>query len=254
MDKSISLLTYIFLFIFGFLAGFVDSIAGGGGLISLPALLFAGLPPQVALGTNKLQSSFGSFTASVNYINNKKADIKKSVTGIIFVFIGASAGTSLVQIIESGLLQRIIPFLLLLVLLYMIFSPDIKDYDRHARINERLFYIVFGLAIGFYDGFFGPGTGNFWVVLFIALLGFNVVKATAYTKIMNFTSNFAALIFFAIGNNICYRTGLVMAAGQLIGARLGSNMVIRRGNRIIKPLFILIVTIIILNLFYKNFL
>ncbi len=245
---------YLLLFLFGFLAGFIDSIAGGGGLISLPALLFAGLPPQLALGTNKLQSSFGSFTASLNYIKNKKAELKQAVPGILFVFIGAGTGTSLVQVIESALLQKLIPFLLLLVLLYIVFSPDISDHDAAPRMKRGIFYGVFGLLIGFYDGFFGPGTGNFWVVMFIALLGYNLVKATAYTKIMNFTSNITALVFFALGGNVCYRTGFIMAAGQLIGARLGSNMVIRRGKSIVRPLFIIIVTIIIINLFYKSFL
>lgn len=231
----------------------MDSIAGGGGLISLPALLLFGLPPQTALGTNKLQSSFGSLTATINYIRNKKADLKTAGIGIIFTFIGAMSGTIMVQIIDSEFLEKIIPFLLILVLIYMVFSPKAKEIDGHGRMNRRIFFIIFGLLLGFYDGFFGPGTGNFWVVLFIAFLGFNIVKATAFTKLMNFTSNITALIFFFIGGNIALREGLVMAGGQLIGAGLGSNMVISKGNKIIRPLFIMIVVITIITLGFRSF-
>lgn len=248
-----SLTMYFVLFVCASFAGFIDSVAGGGGLITVPALLFAGLPPQAALGTNKLQASFGSFTASANYMRNRKADLRTAKTGVIFTIAGASAGTVLVQMTDPGLLKRILPFLLSLVLFYIIFSPQVKDYDRAKRMGQNLFFLIFGLSLGFYDGFFGPGTGNLWVVVFIAFLGFNIVKATAFTKIMNFTSNITALTFFIIGGNVDYRKGFIMAAGQLIGARLGSDMVIKEGNRVIKPLFILVVTIIIINLFYESF-
>lgn len=172
---EISITLSLFLFISGFSAGFVDSIAGGGGLISLPSLLFIGLPPQLALGTNKFQSSFGSLTATINYIKNKKANIESAKNGIFATIIGASAGTIFVQLIDSNLLQWIIPFLLILVLIYIILSPKVSSTDTEKRMDQGLFFIIFGISLGFYDGFFGPGTGNFWVVLFISLLGFNIV-------------------------------------------------------------------------------
>lgn len=121
------------------------------------------------------------------------------------------------------------------------------------RINEKTFYILFGVTIGFYDGFFGPGTGSFWAILYILLLGYNFNKATVYTKVMNFTSNLASLIFFLIGGNIIYKYGLIMGVGQMLGARLGARLVILKGVKIIKPIFISIVIVLTIKLLYQNF-
>jgi uncharacterized membrane protein YfcA len=250
---ELSILTYFLLFIAGTAAGFIDSIAGGGGLITLPALLLAGLPPQMALGTNKLQSSFGSITASYHYVKSGKADLKTAKTGIIYTFIGAALGTVAVQITSNEFLKKLIPFLLMGVLVYLLFSPKAGEIERERRMSEKWFYAIFGLAIGFYDGYFGPGTGAFWVILIVFFLGQEMVSATAYTKVMNFTSNITALLFFLIGGKIVLIPGLVMGVGEVLGATIGSKLVIKNGVKFIKPFFYTIVVIIIISLFYKHY-
>jgi len=240
------------LFITGLSAGFVDSIAGGGGLIALPVLLSVGLPPQIALGTNKLQGSFGTLSAAYNYIHKGEADFKKSRSGILFTFIGAAIGAFTVQLLDPGFIKNLVPILLFLVLAYTIFSPKLGYETQEAKMNQNLFFMLFGLGLGFYDGFFGPGTGSFWTAGLCIFLGFNMTKAAGVTKIMNFTSNIVALSLFIIGGNVSWLVGICMAAGQIIGARIGSDMAIKKGAGFIRPVFMVVVALTILRLVYKS--
>lgn len=242
----------ILLFFVGLISGLVDSIAGGGGLIALPALLFIGLPPQVALGTNKLQGTFGAFSASYNFIRKRQVNLNECVAGIVCTLIGAAAGALLVQILDPALIKPLIPILLFLVFLYTLFSRRLGYMDRKARMKPTPFYLIFGLGLGFYDGFFGPGTGSFWAFAVMVLLGFNMIKATGITKVMNFTSNIAALVLFISGGNVAYHIGFTMAAGQLIGGRIGSSLAIRNGARIIRPIFLAIVFLTIIRLLWTS--
>ncbi len=244
--------TFTLLFATGLVAGFVDSIAGGGGLITLPALLAVGLPPQLALGTNKLQGSFGTLSASYNYIKKGEVSLKACRTGVVFTFIGAVTGSWAVQVIAPDFLKHIIPVLLLLVLLYTLFSPRLGYEDQPEKISQGLFFLIFGMALGFYDGFFGPGTGAFWMAALCIFSGFNMAKAAGITRIMNFTSNIVAFSLFVIGNNVLYKIGLTMALGQIIGARLGSNLAITKGARFIRPVFLTVVLLTIARLIYQN--
>jgi uncharacterized membrane protein YfcA len=241
------------LFLTGFIAGTVDAIAGGGGLISLPVLLGVGMPPHLALGTNKLQSSCGTFIAAHSYYRQGLIDKRKLVIGLVFTFIGALTGAITIQILNGDLLKKIIPILLLIILLYTIFTPRFGSIEQTAKISERLFFIIFGFILGFYDGFLGPGVGSFWVFAFMFFAGFNLIHATAYTKVFNLNTNLVALICFAIGNNIDYRVGLCMAAGQILGGRLGAYLAIKKGARLIRPVFIIVVSITVATLFYKNY-
>lgn len=243
----------LILFAGGFMAGFVDSIAGGGGIISLPVLLSVGLPPHFALGTNKFQSSFGSLTASINYVRGGLVKVKELGWGILFTAIGAATGTIAIQQLSQTLLQYLIPVLLLVVFLIFLFSKNLGIKDQKEKINPKFFYFLFGLAIGFYDGFFGPGTGNFWMLAFVFLMGFNLKKATAHTKLVNFTSNIVALIFFAIGGKIMVLPGLVMASGQLSGAFLGSKLVLRSSVKFIRIFFLIVTAATIIRLLYTTF-
>lgn len=243
----------IFLFT-GILAGWVDSIAGGGGLITLPILLNAGIPPVMALGTNKLQSSFGSLTSSVRYLRSHHVSFKKSIPGILFTFAGAATGTFLVQRINPGALGKIIPFLLLAIIIYLILSPDAGHLDKKSKLPFLAVFSICGLSIGFYDGFFGPGTGNFWTIALVTIAGFNLVKATGYTKVMNFTSNFAALLMFILGDNVLFHIGILMGIGQIIGARIGAGMVLKKGAKFVRPVFLTVVIILTVKLFYNNYL
>lgn len=243
----------LILFAGGFMAGFVDSIAGGGGIISLPILLSVGIPPHFALGTNKLQSSFGSLTASINYLRGGLVKVKELIWGILFTAIGAAFGTISIQQLSQTLLQYLIPILLLVVFLIFLFSKNLGHADQQQKMKPNLFYFIFGLCVGFYDGFFGPGTGNFWMLAFVFLLGFNLKKATAHTKWVNFTSNIVALIFFAIGGKVMVIPGLVMATGQLSGAFLGSKLVLRSGVKFIRAFFLLVTAATIIRLLYTTF-
>ncbi|MBY4675712.1 TSUP family transporter [Marinobacterium arenosum] len=221
-------------------AGMVDAIAGGGGLITLPVLLATGMSPVEALATNKLQGSFGTFAATRYFVRKGLVDLKQMRLMIGCTFVGAVAGTVLVQLIDSSLLATVMPVLLVLIALYFVLSPRISDEDSEQRIGPALFAFLFASAIGFYDGFFGPGTGTFFTIAFVSLAGYSLARATAHTKVLNFTSNIAALLFFMLGGHIVWAAGMVMAAGQLVGGRLGARMVVTKGTRLIRPLIVLV--------------
>lgn len=244
---------YIIFFLTGTFAGFVDSIAGGGGIITVPVLLASGLPPHLALGTNKLQSSFGSFTASLNYMHKGLVNLKDVLVGILFTFIGAVLGTASILHLDASFLEKFIPLMLIVIFLYTLFSPKMGENDRHRLMSENLFYLVFGLAIGFYDGFFGPGTGSFWTIALVALLGLNLKSATARTKIMNFTSNIVSLIVFVIGGKVVWIIGILMGIGQMFGAYLGSTLVVKKEIKFVKTFFLVVVGVTILKLFYSSY-
>jgi uncharacterized membrane protein YfcA len=227
------------LFVLAFAAGLVDSIAGGGGLITVPALLWAGLDPVSALATNKAQAVFGSFTATANFVHKGAVDLRRARLSVICTFTGAAAGASLVQYLGGELLSQLIPVLLITFALYFMFSPRVSDLDSHHRIGELTFALIVGTGVGFYDGFFGPGTGTFFAMAFVALLGYNLRRATAHTKLLNFTSNLAALLFFLAGGHVVWAIGLPMGVGQLIGAWTGSHLVLRHGTRLVRPVLVL---------------
>ncbi|MDD2365305.1 MAG: TSUP family transporter [Desulfuromonadaceae bacterium] len=241
------------LFGAAFIAGLVDSIAGGGGLITVPVLLGIGLPPQVALGTNKLQASFGSGSAMLHFVRAGTVKMSDCWGGIFWTAVGSALGVCSVQLLDSTLLKQLIPWLLALIAIYTLISPRLGSADSHPRMNKGIFYLIFGLIIGFYDGFFGPGTGSFWTMALIMLLGYSMLKATAATKVMNFVSNFVALIFFLSAGQVHFLEGVVMGAGQFMGARFGSRLVIKRGTSLIRPVFITMVLLLVGRLIYMNF-
>ena len=229
------------LFGTGLVAGFVDSIAGGGGLITLPVLLSTGIDPHVALGTNKLQSTFGSGSATGHHLRAGSAKWSECRRGFLFTFVGAMLGSLAVQLFDPNLLKRFIPVMLLLVALYVFFKPKFGEQDIHPRMTPGRFDLIFCVGIGFYDGFFGPGTGTFFTMAFALGLGFNLIKATAHTKVMNFASNLASLILFLSFKQVWFAAGFTMGVGQWIGARLGSRMVLRGGANFIRPMLITVV-------------
>jgi len=240
------------LFGTGLAAGFVDSIAGGGGLITLPVLLSLGMDPKYALGTNKLQASFGSASASWHYARAKTVALKDCARGFVFSLLGAGLGTFLVQQTHPAFLGRAIPILLIAVGVFMLRKPELGVVDRQPRMRREWFDLAFGLLIGFYDGFFGPGTGTFWTMVFMLCLGFNMIKATGYTKVMNFASNLSSLAVFLLGSHVYFLEGMVMGLGQLVGARIGAGMVITRGTKFIRPIFLSIVFALTLKLLYAT--
>ena len=221
------------------LTGFIDSIAGGGGLIMMPALLFAGVPPINALATNKLQSVFGTGVALRTYWRSGLVEWRPNRLSVALVFAGAMLGSLLVQAIDTKVLNLVIPFLLVAVALYVLVSPRMSDEDAHHRVSARGYGSVAG-AIGAYDGFFGPGTGTFFTTSLVALRGYGLTKATALTKLFNFTSNVAAVMLFALGGKIWWLLGFSMAAGAMLGGWLGSHTAMRYGAAVIRPLLVVI--------------
>ncbi|MBI9099449.1 MAG: TSUP family transporter [Spirochaetaceae bacterium] len=237
----------------GFLAGFVDSIAGGGGIITVPVLLALGLPPHLALGTNKLQASFGSITSTVRYYRKKLFTLRETWPGIVFTLIGAAIGTILIQLINADLLMKAIPVFLLAVFLYTLFSPQLGATDRQVNMSKILFFPLAGILLGFYDGFFGPGTGSFWTIALVVLYGLNLKKATGTTKVMNFTSNIVSLVVFLIGGKVVFMAGLVMGSGQILGAWAGSHMVIKHSTKFIRIFFLIVVGATIAKILWSEF-
>ena len=231
--------TYAILTATAVLTGFIDAIAGGGGLIMMPALLFAGVPPVNALATNKLQSMFGTATACFNYGRKGLIEWRPNLATIIMVFIGASIGVVVVQTIDTRALSLIIPLLLMAVALYVLVSPRMSDDDAAPRVSAKG-YAPVGAAIGAYDGFFGPGTGSFFTASLVALRGHGLTRATALTKLFNLTSNVAAVLLFAVGGKMFWLLGACMAAGAMAGGWIGSHTAMRFGAALIRPLLVLL--------------
>lgn len=250
---ELDLLTLGLLALAALLAGFIDAIAGGGGLITVPALLATGMPPTMALATNKLQGCFGSFSASVYYFRRGLIDWRNMKWAVVCTFVGSVLGTLLVQYIDASVLEKVLPFLLAVFALYFLFSPRIGDEDRQRRLGIIPFALLVGTGVGFYDGFFGPGAGSFFALGFIALAGYSMGKATAHTKVLNFTSNIASLLFFILGGQVVWVAGLAMAGGQFLGARLGSKMVVTKGTRIIRPMLVTVSLIMSVRLLWQQY-
>lgn len=253
MVFEISFTILVVLFFVALIAGAVDSIAGGGGLLTVPALLATGMPVPLALGTNKFQSSFGTGVATYNYYKHGLFSFRTVWAGLFFGILGATVGALLTQKIHETILQKIIPILLFVILIYTIFSPKLGTLDRTPKISEKLFFSIFGFGLGFYDGFFGPGTGSFWTASLIYFLGYNLSKATAYTKVLNLKSNLVSLTCFLFLGSVSFKIGFTMATGQMIGGFLGSKLVLKNGAKFIRPIFIFVVTMTIITLLYKNY-
>jgi uncharacterized protein len=249
---ELTLLTALSLFAVAIMAGFVDSIAGGGGLLTIPALLAAGLPPTSALATNKLQSCFGSFMASWTFTRHGMVQPGKCKLAFILTFIGAGAGAWTVQLLDNNWLAGLMPFLLLAIAFYVLYAPRLGDEDARQRLSYPLFSIFLGGGIGFYDGFFGPGTGSFFALSFVGLLGYGLARATAHAKLLNFSSNLASLLLFSLGGQVIIPYGLAMAGGQALGAMLGARLVLRHGSVIIRPLLVITSLALTARLIYVN--
>ena len=242
------------LFAVAVIAGFIDAIAGGGGLLTIPALMWAGLPPTAALATNKLQACGGSFFASVYFVRKGMVKLSDMKLSIACAFIGAALGTIAVQLIDIAILERLLPFLMLAIGGYFLFSKKISEDDRHRVLTPALFALTASLTIGMYDGFFGPGTGSFFALAFVSLAGFGLAKATAHAKVLNFSTNFASLLFFALGGKVVWMLGAIMLVGQAMGATLGSRLVISKGTKMIKPLVVCMSVLMSLKLLSSQYL
>jgi len=234
---------------FVFLAGLIDSVAGGGGLISLPAYLAAGVPPHMTLGTNKFSCVFGTALSSARYFKHGKADIKTAATSIIFALAGSALGARTVLYLDPVFLKyallAVIPVIAFIVLKKKDLGAEnkIKDVPA-ARIH--VLSAAIGLSVGFYDGFFGPGTGTFLVLLYTGLLRYDLVTATGNAKFVNLASNAAAVTMFLINREVNFALGIPAMLCGVAGNYVGSGMAIKKGARIIRPMFIIALTLLII--------
>jgi hypothetical protein len=217
-------------------AGTVDAIAGGGGLLTVPALLWVGLPPHVALATNKGQSVFGSFAALVRFARGGLVDPARARVTFPLGFAGSVAGAALVLVVPADTLRPLVLALLAFAALFVGLGrpPRARFEERPAPRRGPLLAGAVALVVGAYDGFFGPGTGTFLIVAFVALLGDGLARASAGAKVVNFASNLAALALFAASGTVAWRLALPMAAAQLAGGWTGAHLAVRRGDVLVR--------------------
>jgi cupin 2 domain-containing protein len=236
-----------------FLSGFIDAVAGGGGLISVPALIMTGMPLINVFATNKLQSTFGTAFATYKYYKNGLINLDTVWRGLLFGLIGAVIGALSINYIDNSFMQKIVPFLLLFIFIFNLFNKKIGLEPSVNKINEIKFFAIFGFILGFYDAFFGPATGNFWIIAIVYLLGYTYLQASGYAKMLNLKSNLFALIIFLILGKVNFHYGLIMLFGSVVGGNIGARFVIRYGSAFIRPFFLIVVMINLLVLFYQMY-
>ena len=251
-DLDVSLV--IILIIFGFLGAFINSIVGGGGLITLPALLFLGLPPATAIATNKLASTLGNLTSMLTFLRAGKIDFKLLRPIVPVVFIGSMLGAVTVNYISPDLLKPLILIMLIVVLIYTILKKEWGSIEnrREMTMKRKMLFISVLIAIGFYDGFLGPGTGSFIIFAFI-IMGYDFIQASGNAKLLNFTSNFAALITFLFLDAVHYSYGIIMGLSMIVGAFAGTKFALGRGTKYVRIIFIVVTSLLILKSGYDFF-
>jgi len=221
-----------------FIAGMIDAVAGGGGLITIPALLAAGVPPVAALATNKLQSALGTGGAVIAFARKGHIDFRRFAWPAAAAFVGSSLGAFILTRVDPGFLSALLPLLLVAMAIYYLVAPRMTDVDRHSRAGAPLLVAV-ALAIGCYDGFFGPGTGSFFTTALVAMFGLGLIRAVAHTKLLNFASNLAGLSVLMAGGHVLWALGLAMGAASVVGGQAGAYMAMRFGAGAARPLLII---------------
>lgn len=224
----------------GFVAGFVDAIAGGGGLITIPVLVSVGVPPVAAFATNKLQSVIGTIIAAATYWRRGFIDLRAMLLPMGIAFAAAFVGAAAVKQIDTTVLSYAVPIALLAIAAYFAFAPKLTDADSHARLDAKVFVPVMAAIVGFYDGGLGPGTGSFLTMGFVALFGYGVTKAAGNSKAVNLMSNAGALALFLPAGDVILPIAAVMIVGQIAGGYLGARTGIRFGAKLIRPLVVVI--------------
>ncbi|MCZ2722156.1 TSUP family transporter [Marinomonas sp. 15G1-11] len=248
-----SLELYLLLTAVAVLAGAIDAIAGGGGLITVPVLLAAGLSPAEALATNKLQGCAGTLSASAHFIKKGQVALSGMWLAILMTAIGSITGTLLVSYLDGEALIKAIPAILIFVALFFFFLPKVQPYiASKVSLNQTAFALLIGTSIGFYDGLIGPGTGAFFSTAYLCFMGASLITATAHTKVLNATSNVSSLFIFAFTGNIIWGLGIAMGVGQWVGAQIGSRLVITKGSALIRPLVIIMCLAISIKLILEH--
>ncbi len=256
MHLSLSPLDFMIVLPFIFLAGFIDAIAGGGGLISLPAYWSAGIPPHMALGTNKFSSCCGTVFSTARYFRAKMIDVPIAIISAVMALLGSWLGASAALKLSAEFLNYLLIFLIPLITILTFVRKELGNFDNShlLKIGYRLALGgVAGLVIGFYDGFFGPGTGTFLILIYSAILHYDFVRANGNTKVVNLASNVAALITFAQAGQIWYPIAIPAAVCGIAGNLLGSKMVVLRGNKLIRQVFLLALILLLGRVLFNVF-
>jgi hypothetical protein len=234
-----------------FAAGVIDAIAGGGGLVTVPALLLAGLSPVEALATNKLQGTFGAGTAALSYARAGQVRLRAQVPMAAIAALAGAGGAAAAHLVPAEAMRLAMPLVLIAVAAYFAFKPALGDEARAERLSPPAFALTVVPLVAGYDGLFGPGTGSFFMLGFVMLAGHGVLRATAHTKLLNFASNLGALLLFAGSGSVLWGLGLAMAAGQVAGAALGARAALRVGARLIRPLLVGVSLLLALRLIWQ---
>ncbi|MFZ1468084.1 MAG: TSUP family transporter [Paracoccaceae bacterium] len=241
----------LILILAAFLAGFVDAIAGGGGLITVPVLLLCGASPVTALATNKLQGCFGSATAALSYARAGHVRLHDQLPMALIAALAGAGGAMVAHLIPAEVLRIIMPVVLIGIAAFFAFRKSLSDQDRARRLGPGMFAVAVVPLIAAYDGFFGPGTGSFYMMGFVLLAGYGVLKATAHTKLLNFASNFGSLLVFVFSGATWWMVGLAMGVAQAAGAAVGARVAMRVGAGLIRPLLVVTSTAMALRLIWQ---
>jgi uncharacterized protein len=254
---ELSLATGLFLLSASFLAGFVDSIAGGGGIVQLPALLIGlpNSPTAEVLGTNKLSAVFGTTTAAALYRKQIKPDPKVLIGMAIPAFFGSAVGALLASRIPTSSMRPMILVLLIAVAIYTWLKPDLGKLENLRHVPKQRIQIgaIAGAVIGFYDGIFGPGTGSFLMLILVATLGYAFITASAIAKVVNVATNVGALIVFGINGAVIWQIGIIMGFANITGAIIGSRLAIKGGSTLVRKVFLLVTIVLIVRVGIATF-
>ena len=243
--SEFSLMAILLLLVAALIAGFIDTLVGGGGLITIPALLAAGVPPIAALGTNKLQACAGSGTATLTLVQKGKVSLNVVKWSMLTAFVGSLIGAVAVQFFDAATLEFLIPLVMVLILIYFVASPKPSAEDSQAKISQSTYRATAVPVVGFYDGMFGPATGSFFVLAGVTLRGQSIINATVVAKTLNFATNVASLLVFFWFGEVAIAIGLLMMIGQFVGARIGANTLMSINPNALRGLVVLMCVVML---------
>lgn len=246
---ELSIWTFIIVCPMVFLASFVDAVAGGGGLISLPAYLLAGVPPKLAIGTNKLSSATGTVFSTARYCKNGCFDLKLALPSIVVALIGSYIGAKIVLVTSDEILKYVLIIVLPVTAFFVLKKKNFDQVkNKPKRKTQFIIAVIASFIIGMYDGFYGPGTGTFLILIYTGLVKLDLLTASGNTKLVNLSSNVAALVTFIFSGNIVYALGFAASVFSIAGHYLGAGMVMKSGTKIVKPIIILVILLLLIKI------
>lgn len=251
---ELDIFNLVMLTVLGFIGAFINAIVGGGGLITVPALLAVGLPPATAIGTNKLAAALGNLTSMLTFLRAGKVNVRQLAPILPLVFIGSMCGALVIHLLPSEILRPLIILLLVAVLIYSILKKDLGQVRTGQRVSSRKKWLGYLLLIGLglYDGFFGPGTGSFMIFVLL-FMGFDFMQAAGNAKLLNLASNLAALIVFLFHGTVHFSYGIVLGLSMVVGAYVGSRLALSKGTGFVRVLFILITAALVIKTIYDYY-